>query len=397
MINFIYISPTFPKVYYQFPLTAKKLGVNTLGIAEDSYESLSNDLKEALCDYYQVSSLENYDEVYKAVAYFAYKYGKIDYLESNNEYWLSQDARLRTDFNINSSYNTEDLYSFKFKSGMKKFYKDAGVKVARYALATDLEDAKKFIKNVGYPIVLKPDNGVGANATYKISNENELMKFFNEIRTVQYIMEEYLVGTIVSYDGIVGNNSEIIFETAHLFTTPVMDIVNDAKDCVYYTLKDIPDDLKKLGHEVIKSFKPRNRFFHCEFFRLDEDKNGLAKKGELIGLEVNMRPPGGYTTDMMNFACDIDVYHIYAETVKYGHSNYNTKRPYVCVHVGRRFNIEYAHDFYEISEKYKDNICMYETMPKIISDALGDELIMARFKEEKEMNEFISYSLERKK
>ena len=397
MINFIYISPTFPKVYYQFPLTAKKLGVNTLGIAEDPYDSLSNDLKEALCDYYQVSSLENYDEVYKAVAYFAYKYGKINYLESNNEYWLSQDARLRTDFNINSSYNTEDLYSFKFKSGMKNFYKNAGVKVARHSLVTDLKDAKEFVKVVGYPIILKPDNGVGANATYKISNENELVKFFSEIRTVQYIMEEYLVGTIISYDGIVGNNSEIIFETAHLFTTPVMDIVNDVKDCVYYTIKDIPDDLKKAGHEVIKSFKPRNRFFHCEFFRLDEDKEGLAKKGELIGLEVNMRPPGGYTTDMMNFACDIDVYHIYAETIKYGHSNYNTRRPYICVHVGRRANTNYAHNFDEISEKYKDNICMYEIMPKIISDALGDELFMARFKEEKDMNEFVNFALERGK
>ncbi len=394
-MNFIYISPTFPKVYYQFPLTAKKIGITTLGIAEDSYEALSNELKEALTDYYQVSSLENYDEVFKAVAYFSFKYGKIDYLESNNEYWLSQDARLRTDFNITSSYNTQDLSSFKFKSGMKSYYKNAGVQTARYTLVTDIESAKKFIEEVEYPIIVKPDNGVGANATYKLSNEKELIKFFSEIRTVQYIMEEFLEGDIISYDGIVGNNSEIIFETSHFFTTPVMEIVNEAKECVYYSLKEIPEKLRKLGQATIKSFKPRNRFFHLEFFKLSKDKKGVGKKGDYIGLEVNMRPHGGYTTDMMNFANDIDVYQIYAETLKYGTSYYNTKRPYYCVHVGRRNAIKYKNNYNYLKAKYEKNLCMHETMPQIIADALGNEVFVARFKTQKELNEFIEKTLER--
>lgn len=36
--------------------------------------------------------MENYDEVYGAVGYFIWHYGRIDWLESNNEYWLEQDA-----------------------------------------------------------------------------------------------------------------------------------------------------------------------------------------------------------------------------------------------------------------------------------------------------------------
>ena len=38
------------------------------------------------------------------MAFFAFKYGRIDWLESNNEYWLEKDARLRTDFNIKSGF-----------------------------------------------------------------------------------------------------------------------------------------------------------------------------------------------------------------------------------------------------------------------------------------------------
>ena len=88
MKNFVFISPTFPKTYYQFPQSWKNLGGNALCIGEDSYDSLSPELKEATTEYYQVSSLMDYDEVYRAVAWFAHKYGKIDWLESNNEFWL---------------------------------------------------------------------------------------------------------------------------------------------------------------------------------------------------------------------------------------------------------------------------------------------------------------------
>ena len=79
----------------EFLKALKNNGVNTLGIGDAEYNSLSEELKNSLNEYYKVYSLENYDEVYRACAYFAFKYGKIDWLESNNEYWLLRDARLR--------------------------------------------------------------------------------------------------------------------------------------------------------------------------------------------------------------------------------------------------------------------------------------------------------------
>lgn len=84
---------------------------------------------------------------------------------------------------------------------------------------------------------------------------------------------------------------------------------------------------------VIAAFPTQSRFFHCEFFRLTEDKEGLGKRGDLIGLEVNMRPPGGYTPDMMNYANDIDVYKIWANMVAYDHGYFDpSHRPYYCVY-----------------------------------------------------------------
>lgn len=73
-------------------------------------------------DCYVVSSMENYDEMVRAMGYFTYRYGKIDWVESNNEYWLSLDARLRQDFHIMTGITIDRIADFQSKSRMKHFY-----------------------------------------------------------------------------------------------------------------------------------------------------------------------------------------------------------------------------------------------------------------------------------
>lgn len=397
-MNFVFLSPNFPKSYWNFCDRLRHNGVNVLGIGDESYDSLSNECKQSLVEYYQVQSLENYDEVFKACAYFSFKYGKIDWLESNNEYWLIRDAHLRDDFNVNTGLKTNRIDGIKYKSKMKKYFEAAQVPTARYHLVSTYEEGKKFIKKVGYPVCVKPDNGVGAYATYKISNDKELKNFYDNLPQVDYIMEEFINGTIVSYDGICNSNRDIVFETSHYFPDPVMDLVNDQLDVFYYSKKEIPADLKEAGRRVIKSFDSNSRFFHCEFFRLNEDKEGLGKKNDLVGLEVNMRPPGGYTPDMMNFANNIDVYQIWADMICYDKGFFDpNQRPYVCIYAARRKTHSYQVPLEEIMAKYNDNICMFEVMPEILAGAMGDDALIARFKNEKEAIAFANEVLKKKK
>ncbi len=392
-MNFVYISPTFPKNFYNFCDRLKKKGVNVLAIGDTPYHELTDELKESVTEYYKVDSMENYDSMVKAMGYFIFHYGHIDWLESNNEYWLEQDAKLRTDFNITTGIHTNHINEIKTKSGMKKFYEEAGIKTARYHLTTTLEEGKRFIEKVGYPVVVKPDNGVGAAATYKISNEEELMAFYNEEHITQYIMEEFVNGLITSYDGIADLNRNVVFETSHIFPNPIMDVVNDQSSMYYYSQKELPEDLIKLGRAAVKAFRTNGRCFHMEFFRLLEDKEGLGKKGEIVGLEVNMRTPGGYTPDMMNFANDIDIYQIYADMVVDGYSSYSKERPYHCVYCGRRDGISYTHSHEEVCEKYQFDLVMCERLPDILSGAMGNFTYTARFENMDQVNEFVEFTL----
>lgn len=388
-MNFVYISPAFPKNFYNFCDRLKERGVNVLAIGDTPYDELSDELKNSINDYYQVYSMENYDEMIRAMGYFIFHYGHIDWLESNNEYWLEQDAKLRTDFNITTGLQKNHIENMKCKSKMKAFYKEAGVKTARYHLTTTLDEGLKFIQEVGYPVVVKPDNGVGAAATYKISNEDELKDFYNQEHITQYIMEEYINGLIISYDGIANMNKEVLFETSHVFPNPIMDVVNDQGSMYYYSLKELPYDLKQAGRACVKSFYTAGRCFHMEFFRMLEDKEGLGKKGDLIGLEVNLRTPGGYTPDMMNYANNIDVYSIYADMVTKGYSEYNRERPYHCIYCGRRDGIVYRMSHEDVVNKYQFDLVMCERMPDILSGAMGNFIYTARFETMDEVNQFI--------
>ena len=293
-MNFIFISPHFPHTYWQFCRRLKQNGVQVLGIADAPYDTLTKELKDSLTEYYRVESLENYDEVYRAVAYFAFHYGRIDWIESNNEYWLEQDARLRTDFNVTTGIRNDQIRSIKKKAEMKKYYIKGGIPTARQIRAAEgIDSVRTFTRQVNYPIIAKPDVGVGASGTYKIEDDGQLQTFFETVNGYQnYVVEEYITGEICSYDAIIDAEGSPLFESMTVWPPSIMDIVNLKLDLSYYVAKEIPESLRELGRRTVKAFGVWNRFVHLEFFRLDCHRDGLGQKGDFVALEVNMRPAG---------------------------------------------------------------------------------------------------------
>ena len=391
MKNFIFISPNFPANYWKFCHELKNNGLNVLGIGDCPYDNLSAELKNSLNEYYKVDSLENYAEVYRAVAFFAFKYGKIDWLESNNEYWLERDAKLRTDFNITSGYSEKEIKRVKFKSEMKKYYKKAGVKVARHYLVKTVKGANDFIKKVGYPVVVKPDNGVGANATYKLKNDGELAAFL-KAKPRGYIMEEYIDGAVCSYDAIVDSFGNPIFETGLVEMFSLMDTVNELGNSLYYYCPRPADDVAEAGRKTLKAFGVKSRFIHFEFFRLSSDQH-IGKKGEIVALEVNMRPAGGISPDMMNYASSTDVYKIWADMIAYDSTLVTRGEEYFCGYAGRRDGKSFEYSEQDVIDAYRSNLKSVSRIPKALSGAMGDLCFIGTFKTDKEMSEFFADAL----
>lgn len=396
-MNFIFISPNFPHTYWQFCDRLKKKGVNVLGIGDCPYDFLEPELKASLTEYYRVGSMEDYDSMYRAVAFLAFKYGKIDWLESNNEYWLEQDARLRKDFNITTGVQPDELALWKSKSAMKPVYKEAGIPTARNHKISDIDAAKKFLKEIGgYPVIVKPDVGVGAEDTWKLENDDELKAFFENKPDVPYVMEEFVFGNIYSYDAICDSNGDPLFENSCWFPPSVADLVNKGLELTYYAMPEVPAQLKEYGRRALKAFKVRSRFVHFEFFRLTQARKNLGEIGDFVGLEVNMRPAGGYTPDMMDFAHSTDVYQIYADMITEDRRVLPSQgKEGYCVYAGKKDIHRYAHTREEVLERYAGKIVMAERMPDVLSGAMGNEMFTAIVDGEDEVSEFAAFVQER--
>ena len=392
-MNYIFISPAYPVTCTHFCDRLHELGVNVLGIGDVPYDSLNDSLKNSLSEYYYVHSLEDYDQIYRAVAFFIHKYGRIDWLESLNEYWLPVDARLRTDFNIAVGTREDGIGSLVQKSEMKKIFLESGIPTARQHIVTDLEAAKAFIEQVSYPVIVKPDIGVGANGAVKIKSEEELVSFYNELPSLPYVIEEFLDGDICTYDAVIDSHCEPLFESMCTYA-PVIDSVQNDENIHFYTTAEVPEKLGELGRKAVKAFGADRRFIHFEFIKLERDYDGIGKVGDYAIMEVNMRPAGGHDPDMMNYAQSIDVFRIYAEMVTSDSRHFSEDgEKYFCAYAARKDGHVFSHSHEEIMDRYGSSIVMQEEMPPIDWPSMGRYVYMAKFREKTEMDEYFAYVL----
>jgi hypothetical protein len=392
--NFILVAPIFPYTFYQFAIGLKKHGFRVLVIGDISEAYLPSQLVANMDGYYYVHDMNHYPNLKAAVAFFVAKFGPIDYLESNIEHWLRYDAQLREDFDIPHGLRPDLLAQYQSKAGMKAFYQKANIPCARYTLATSKESVIAFASEVGYPLFVKPDKGVGSQVSYKIKNAEALEKFFATKPDQMFIVEEFIDGEIYSFDGMSNDQGDVVFYTAHQFPINIADIVNDDAETYYVTLKDIPEELIQKGKAAVKAFGLNQRFFHLEFFRLRHDVPHLGKQGSFVALEANLRPCGGFTMEMMNYANSVNTYQIYADVIATNQWNKTENFPtYYCAIASRKNHHQYQHDFVTIRSTYGDAIVFEHSFPYPISIAMGDYFFMAKLPTMDAVNQFFQFVL----
>ncbi|KAA6338144.1 L-arginine-specific L-amino acid ligase, partial [termite gut metagenome] len=319
------------------------------------------------------------------VGYFTYKYGKIDRFESLNEYWLELEAQIRTDFNIYGTKN-DFIQNLKHKSKMKSFFEKSGVQTVKCHKYTDRRNALAFIGEVGYPVVVKPDSGSGANFTYKVKNEFEFDNVFanKHLKDAEFIIEEFVDGIILTYDGLVDIYGNVLFENSHRFEQSIMNVVNNDDHLYYICLPEVADKVRKSGRNVLKAFDVREKFFHIEFFERKKDR-------EIVALEVNMRPPGAWMTDAINYTHDTDIYKRWAAMVLQQPLGEKTKGNYFTGYAARKNHKQYRFSHEEILAKYGNSILFFNNIEKVFSRAMGDFAYLFRTVSYDQVKEIIDY------
>jgi len=351
-----------------------------LGVGDEIYDNLSPELTANLREYYKVQNMEDYDEIYKCIGYFVHKYGRIQFIESFNEHWLETEAQLREDFNIQGGYRPAEMAMYKRKSGMKKVYMAAGLKCAPGLLPKTLEEAIEFANKVGYPLIMKPDNGVGAAGAAKVKTEEELRS--NWDGSGNTFMEQFIQGSIETYDGICDHEGNTVFYSSMNYGG-LMEVVNGSNESMCFSVaKDVPEDLRDMGDIVVKAFNVKSRFFHCEFFRTTE--------GNLLPLEINLRPPGVITVDVMNYTYRCDLYAEFAKVItKQPVTPYQKAKHWGC-YAGRRDAWQYTYSHEEVVNRMGNKLELTYIMPKVYTGIMGNVAYVFTCETKEEMKEAVS-------
>ncbi|MGM0607818.1 MAG: ATP-grasp domain-containing protein [Candidatus Muiribacteriota bacterium] len=379
-MNYVYISPHFPQHYINFSKQLSEHGVNVLSITDLHDWQLPQNLKNYIKGNYRVSSFSNNAEVVNACYFYQKHFGKIDFVESHLEPWLWIEARIRSEFNI-PGIKIFEIEKFIKKSKMKENFKKANVKTAPGEITTSIFTSMEFCRKHGYPVIIKPDIGVGAVDTHKIDNEKQLVEFHNNFNPhTTYFIEKFIFGTIETFDGLSDLNSNPVFSTS-LHYPGTLQMKTCSKN--YYLTQKMPADLYEKGKRVIKEFGLKNKFFHVEFFRTEEN--------ELYGLELNARPPGGFTTDMINFSADHDIYRDYAELIVNKKISSDFKVKYYTGFIAREDWKTYIHSELDIFSNFRNNVVFSGRMPDIFAGLMGNHGYIIRADSLEKLNEIFSF------
>jgi hypothetical protein len=386
-MDFLYISPEFPPNYVHFIEHLHSQGIRVWGMGEADFYQMPERLRSALT-WYVRADLNNADAVQHAVDELVMQKntsgsgGNFDLVESHNELWLSLEGMINEKYGIDG-IKKQDLPRLKKKSKMKQCFKELGLPVARGERITDINQTLELADALGYPLILKPDEGVGAGGIYRVDNKNQLQTHLTQLNE-DYLLEEFIEGDIVTYDGLTDYDGKVVFENSLIYGDGVLEYVL-GKDTFFYVSRHIPADLRAIGRKLVPRFDIRRKFFHFEFFKIN---------GTYMPIEINCRPPGGAILDMMNYSVDDDLYRAYADMIAGGRPDIQSPKKYYCCYLGRK-DKHYTHSHQEILAAFGHYLVEHDLNPPVFRQAMGIERYIFRSPDEADILEMADFVLKK--
>lgn len=368
-MRILYLSPGFPPNSHLFCVAARARGASVLAVGDMPAASLPAEALAAFEAYVFEPRMGEYDLLLDIVRGLVVRHGPIDFVESNGEHWLEVEGRLRDDLGI-GGLSAQDVRRLRSKLAMAQTFESAGVPHPPGIGCASVAAVRDFAAVHGLPLVFKPDSGSGATSTFRVSTQAELDAALL-LPLAGHIVQPFIEGRIVTFDGLVNRAGDVVFHTSHTYDAGIMEVRTGTLDGFYYSLRSIPPALEEVGRRALAAFGLRRRFFHLEFFERPD--------GSYVALEMNIRPPGGYTTDMMNHACDIDVYALWA-AVMVGDllEDFRFERKFHTAHAGRRRERAYAIAPAPLEQQLGGTLVLVDAVPDAFASTMGNTMYMLR-------------------
>jgi hypothetical protein len=324
-VNIIFVEPHFPANQQRFVHALASVGATVIGVGESHEHDLGGALRDAMGGYYRVSSVVNVPEMVEAVRFIQSKLW-VDRLEATVEAHTMPAAQVREATGIPGT-SVHTTWLCRDKPSMKEALRKAGVPTAASAAVDTAAQAHTFAQRVGFPLILKPRAGAGAQDTVRVDSTDELdraLGSFGSSGATSIAVEEFIEGhegffDTIAVDGTVAHEwvthyyPNVLEAMRSRWISPQFITTNRLADSPFY------DEVRTLGRRVIEALGIGTSATHMEWF--------YGPKG-LKFSEIGARPPGVGCWDLYTASNDVDVYREWAYVMTHGRADQPMRRPY---------------------------------------------------------------------
>lgn len=313
-MHVVFVAPFFMDTTLRFVRAVAELPGTQVGlIAQEPKERVPPDLRQSLAGYAQVDDALATSHIRQGVELLTAKLGRPHRLLGTLEHIQVQLAEVREQLNI-SGLKADHAHNFRDKARMKDALRHAGLPCARHREILGADDARKFVKEIGFPIVIKPREGVGAAVTFRVDTDDELEDALRAIRPGPQraaVAEEFITGDEHSFE-VVSVQGRPVWYSLTRYDPPPLDVLRNP--WIQWTVlcpREIEgpewNAVREVGFRALKTLGMATGISHMEWFR--------RKDGTVAISEIAARPPGAQIMTLNSFAHDADLYKAWARLV----------------------------------------------------------------------------------
>jgi hypothetical protein len=307
------IAPGYPPEMPYFVRGLAETGSRVLGLGDSPESALPPTARHALSGHLHVRTL--WDERAVLDALRAWPPARsLDRIECLWEPAMLLAAGLREALGLPGMTVAETL-PFRDKETMKQRLDRAGIRTPRHRRARTAAEVRSAAEEIGYPLIVKPIAGAGSADTHRVDDPEALERVLRATaHVVEASVEEFVEAEEFTFDTICSGGRILYHNVSWYRPRPLEARQDESVSSQTIALRDVSSPYVAggvaMGPKVLEALGFRDGFTHMEWFRRPD--------GEAVFGEIAARAPGARSTEVMNYACDLDVWRAWAEAVVHG-------------------------------------------------------------------------------
>src|SRR5215207_2896595 len=313
----IFAAPYFTENATRFiQATVSQPGARVAVVSQEPQEHLAAHLRDRIVAQWRVEDIFDAGQLAHAARQLSNDFGPVHRLFGAYEQLQVPLAEARELLGV-EGMSAEAARNFRDKSRMKNVLREAGVPCARHRLAHDDAEGWAFAEEVGFPLVLKPPAGAGAQATFRVDDAGafgEALRISAPSPQQPVLIEEFITGEEHSLETISVGGRVVWHSLTHYYPTPLEVLRNPWIQWCLLLPREIDgphyDDIREAAGAALTALGMDTGLTHMEWFRRGDGSVAISEVGE--------RPPGAQITTLVSRAHDIDFLHAWARVMVYG-------------------------------------------------------------------------------